>query len=346
MRSVTTLPGLFVGRRLRASRKLKNPSGKGVDMKRWLVLIVLLAATVGFLTRSIMGAVAAAVQGTHVASGNAGYLGTSGFGVDGNGIGSNTGVAGFSGTGVGVYGTSSSPLPGAGTGVQGFCSVCAGVAGGSSTGFGVFGSTLGTIISPSAMAIDGYAPNGGIGVYGSSPTWAGFFSGDVDVLGTLYKSSGAFRIDHPLDPMNKFLNHSFVESPDMKNIYDGIVTLDRRGEAIVELPAWFDALNGDFRYQLTCIGEHAPVYIADEVKGNRFRIAGGYDGMKVSWQVTGIRHDPYAEMHRIPIEELKPLDQRGKFLHPDVYRMPESQGINYARDRMSREIAGRGQVRY
>src|SRR5690606_1929323 len=61
-------------------------------------------------------------------------------------------------------------------------------------------------------------------------------SGGVSVLGSLSKGSGTFVIDHPLDPENKLLYHSFVESPDVKNIYDGIVTLDENGEATVELP--------------------------------------------------------------------------------------------------------------
>jgi hypothetical protein len=40
----------------------------------------------------------------------------------------------------------------------------------------------------------------------------------------------------------------------MKNLYDGVVRLDGNGEAAVELPQWFDALNQEFRYQLTAIG--------------------------------------------------------------------------------------------
>lgn len=130
----------------------------------------------------------------------------------------------------------------------------------------------------------------------------GYFKGNLTVGGNISKGGGSFRIDHPLDPENKYLYHSFVESPDMKNIYDGVVTLDASGEAAVTLPDWFEALNQDFRYQLTCIGGYAPVYIASEVSGNQFRIAGGHSGLKVSWQVTGIRHDAYANAHRIPVE--------------------------------------------
>lgn len=131
-------------------------------------------------------------------------------------------------------------------------------------------------------------------------------AGDLTVNGRITKSSGSFTIDDPLDPEHKYLSHSFVESPDMKNVYDGVAVLDKNGKAEVKLPEWFQALNQDFRYQLSCIGASAPVYIAQEVRNNNFRIAGGRPGLRVSWQVTGIRHDPYANANRIRVEEDKP----------------------------------------
>lgn len=155
---------------------------------------------------------------------------------------------------------------------------------------------------------------------GSGTGYAGLFYGNTWTVGTLFKNAGAFRIDHPLDPANQYLNHSFVESPDMKNIYDGVATLDVSGAAVVTLPDWFEALNQDFRYQLTAIGAPGPsLYIAQEIKDNRFTIAGGAPGMRVSWQVTGIRHDPYAEANRIPVEQAKTADERGKYIYPAGY---------------------------
>jgi hypothetical protein len=172
----------------------------------------------------------------------------------------------------------------------------------------------------------GLNANGGITVGGPgamfnsglTSTGASIFNGNVDVKGTLSKTSGSFKIDHPLDPANKYLYHSFVESPDMMNIYNGVVRLNRRGEAIVELPDYFQALNQDFRYQLTSIGRFMPVYIARKIHGNRFRIAGGKPGMEVSWQVTGVRHDAYANAHRIQVEEDKG-EKRGTYLHPELF---------------------------
>lgn len=138
-------------------------------------------------------------------------------------------------------------------------------------------------------------------------------NGDVQVFGTLSKSAGSFLIDHPLDPDRKVLRHSFVESPDMKNIYDGITHLDGKGEAIIQLPDYFIALNKDYRYQLTSLGSWAPIYVKEPINSNRFKIAsanGAKDsGLKVSWQVTGIRNDTYAREHPIIVEEEKSISR-------------------------------------
>ncbi|MBV8899851.1 MAG: hypothetical protein JOY92_07040, partial [Verrucomicrobia bacterium] len=136
-----------------------------------------------------------------------------------------------------------------------------GVIGAASTddtdGTGVVGTAQGY----SGTGVFGYAsstdPNAGsFGVYGetasSSPnSYAGYFGGNVSVTGTLTSGVKDFKIDHPMDPANKYLYHTSVESPDMMNIYNGTVTLDQNGEATVRLPDYFEALNRDFRYQLT-----------------------------------------------------------------------------------------------
>lgn len=176
---------------------------------------------------------------------------------------------------------------------------------------------------------------GGPGVYGESVSgYAGYFKGNVYVTGTINKGALGFKIDHPADPANKYLYHSGVESSDMMNIYNGNVVLNANGEAWVELPQWFEALNKDFRYQLTAIGQPGPdLYIAQEISGNRFKIAGGKGAIKVSWQVTGIRKDAYAEKHRIIVEEEKPPQEKGKYLHPKELGMPEAMEIGYAESR-------------
>jgi len=152
---------------------------------------------------------------------------------------------------------------------------------------------------------------------------AAYFSGHVHVSGTLSKSNGSFKIDHPEDPANRTLSHSFVESPDMMNVYNGNIELNAEGEAWIELPAYFDSLNRDFRYQLTPIGAPASLYIAKEIDTTRFKIAGGSPGLKVSWQVTGIRDDAYARAYPIVVEEEKPEHAKGTYLNPEVFESSE-----------------------
>jgi hypothetical protein len=232
-------------------------------------------------------------------------------GVHGEAQGGGTGVVGKSPVGSGVIGTTNAPrgiytsLP---AGVKGFAE------GGG--GAGVNGRA-----KFEAIGVFGYSA-GGPGVLGKSGTGlAGQFLGDVSVTGTLTKGAGSFRIDHPLDPAHKYLQHSFVESPEMKNVYDGIATTDGRGFATVRLPRWFQALNRDFRYQLTGIGSRAwgaPMVVWRELHANRFTIR-SRPHVRVSWQLTGIRHDPYANAHRIQVEERKPAAEQGTYLHPELY---------------------------
>ncbi len=144
--------------------------------------------------------------------------------------------------------------------------------------------------------------------------------GNLSVSGTLSKGAGSFKIDHPLDPTNKYLYHSFVESPDMKNIYDGVATTDDDGFATITMPVWFEALNRDFRYQLTVIGTGtwARARVSREIESNRFTIETDVPNTKVSWQVTGIRKDAYANAHRIMVEEEKSSNDKGTCMHPEA----------------------------
>ncbi len=257
-----------------------------------------------------------------------------GIGVMGEGFrgvfGSGTvGVAGLSGTGSGVIGDSSSGVGVigrsiSGTGVLGRSDSATAASAVSSTGLGLLAESGGWAAAQTL--------NTGIGFPGnlvllSTPDWAGFFDGDVAVVGNLHKLGGGFLIDHPLDPANRYLEHSFVESPDRKNLYDGIAVLDSQGEAQVELPAWFGVLNRDFRYQLTCLGEAAPVFIAAEIQGDRFRIAGGRPGTKVSWQVTGIRQDAWANANPLVPDSEKPVAERGSYLQPALFEQPAARSL-------------------
>ncbi len=169
---------------------------------------------------------------------------------------------------------------------------------------------------------------------GGTYDYAGYFVGDVHLTGTLTGGTKSFKIDYPLDPANKYLLHTSVESDEMMNIYNGNVTLDSMGEAAVEMPEWFEVLNRDFRYQLTPIGAPGPnLYVAERISGNSFRIAGGEPGSEVSWQVTGVRHDPFSEANRTVVVQAKPAHEVGKYMHPEAYGMPKTAGVAYHEER-------------
>ena len=154
--------------------------------------------------------------------------------------------------------------------------------------------------------------------------------GAVTVAGNLYVGGTKnFRIDHPLDPANKFLFHAAIESSEVLNLYSGNVVLDASGEAMVQLPEWFEVINKDFRYQLTPIG--APgrdLYVAEEVSGGHFKIAGGKPNGKVSWQVSGVRNDAWEKAHPMVVEADKG-PRRGQYLTPELYGAPETARIGY-----------------
>ena len=167
------------------------------------------------------------------------------------------------------------------------------------------------------------------GIYGNAATgYAGYFAGNVSVTGSVSKGSGTFKIDHPLDPENKYLYHSFVESPDMMNIYNGNVVTDANGDATVTLPSYFEALNKDFRYQLTVIGTFAQAIIKDEISGNTFSIKTDKPNIKVSWMVTGVRQDKFANAHRVVAEVEKEPEFKGHYLHAAEWGKPASLSID------------------
>jgi hypothetical protein len=235
---------------------------------------------------------------------------------------SGTGVLGLSeGSGSGVYGQSTS-----GTGVEGESTSSFGVHGTTGASYGVYGEGG----SVGVVAHNTDATGGNFAYLGAGCCAADLY-GNVAVHGTLTKTAGSFKIDDPIDPANKYLSHSFVESPDMMNIYNGNIVTDGSGIADVTLPDWFSALNKDFRYQLTVIGVFAQAIIEQEITDNHFRIRTNQPNVKVSWQVTGVRHDPYAEAHRIPVVEDKPVAEKGTYQFPELYGQPAEKSLKVMR---------------
>jgi hypothetical protein len=231
------------------------------------------------------------------------------------------GVFGTSDSAPGVFGISKS-----GRGVEGKSTDKGGVVGESDNGNGVSGVTK----SQTAAGIYGEGHRAGV-FKGSVAIEGNFLVDGKVVVQELLSKLKSFQIDDPLDPTNKYLRHASVESSEMMNMYSGNITLDAHGQATVELPAWFEALNKDFRYQLTPIGAPGPkLYIAEKVNHNHFRIAGGRPGMEVSWQVTAVRHDPWAAAHPLQVEEEKTGAARGAYLHPSAYDQPIEKSIDWA----------------
>ncbi|HSW54266.1 MAG TPA: hypothetical protein VLH59_04190 [Ignavibacteriaceae bacterium] len=281
----------------------------------------------GYFTTDSLSGIAHAVHGEIIGTGT----GYDPIGVYGKSVPAD--YYGLGGYFVGGYvGVTGRVLP---TGNSIYFGLIAEAVGGGGTNYAVRGYASGTGFKYGARCFaEGTGTNYGIysSVSGGTTNWAGYFSGNVNVTGTLSKGGGSFKIDHPLDPQNKYLYHSFVESPDMMNIYNGNIVTDGSGYATVNLPDWFEALNKEFRYQLTVIGDFAQAIIAQEVQGNQFAIRTDKPNVKVSWQVTGIRKDAFAEKNRIPVEELKQGDDAGKYIHPDAFGLPETMGIDYEKN--------------
>lgn len=205
---------------------------------------------------------------------------------------------------------------------------------------GVLGLAV-ALTNPSFNAYGVYASAEGPGfkssVYAEGPNgsnaYAGYFAG------ALYADSAnsavkAYMIDHPVDPANKVLMHSSVESDERKNIYDGTVTTDSRGYATVTMPGWFEALNEDFRYQLTVIDEDdSPEFVQAKVvkklKAGRFSIRTSAPNTTVSWLITGRRHDPVSNHYPLQVERDKTPQERGRYFTPEAFGKSKELEIGY-----------------
>jgi hypothetical protein len=226
----------------------------------------------------------------------------------GNGLLGAGGTGSIGGAGVVAFGGySTGSLKIGGTGLYA-------AAGASDLGGGVISGIAGQFLgSVSIQKVSGY--NGNL-----------FVGGNLSVAGTYPR----FTLDHPLDPENKYLYHAAIASSETLNLYSGHVTTDENGEAAVQLPDWFEAVNQDFRYQLTVIGSFARAMVASEIKENRFTIKTDAANVKVSWQVTGVRADAVMTKRPFMLEEDKPEAERGTYLNPDAYDQPEEKGIAWA----------------
>jgi hypothetical protein len=220
-------------------------------------------------------------------------------------------------TPAGVFGRATTTT-GRAAGVLGHaqCPSGAGVAGIETSVTGQSTGVYGEARSPSGTGVSGFAlanTGSSTGVFGSSNSaaqgWGVFADGALGASG-----EKLLHIDHPLDPANAFLNHFCAEGPEALLIYRGNAVLDELGAAWVRLPDYFEALNRDFHYQLTAIGAPALLYVADEIRDNRFRIAGA-------------RNDPGSRAYGKAVEQPKTAAERGKYLHPELYGQPADRAL-------------------
>ena len=214
---------------------------------------------------------------------------------------------------------------------------------------GVNGSSTGTVLSRgiSGSVLEDHSSN--YAIYGttfSNPnSYAGYFDGRVHVAGMLSKSGGGFLIDHPDDPENRILRHSFVESPEMMLIYKGRASL-KEGVTTVELPGYFEGLAHPEGREivLTCVGGYSPLYLDGDIADGRFtvRSAGGSHDQEFSWIVYAVRNDAWAQQHRFPVEEDKTADgefKTGEYLNPRAFGVeipPDEFGIPLPPDGLGR----------
>jgi hypothetical protein len=261
------------------------------------------------------------------------------------------------GWGAGVYGASAGP---GGTGVSGVATATSG------NSYGVSGTSF----SPAGRGVSG--SGAGIGVYGlgypaSGQVFGGYFetpsTAGLGVYGLVSASSGAtkailgeclspsghavyaagnfaatgtksFRIDHPLDPENKYLIHYCAEAPQPQNFYNGNTVTDASGYAWVELPDYFSAINRDFKYQLTVVDDSdsdnfALAKVSQKIIANRFQIRTSAPYVEVSWRVEAVRNDLWVRQYGAPVEVEKPEQERGTYQHPELYGQPPEKATYY-----------------
>ena len=295
----------------------------------------------------------AGVFGQTLSVGGYGVVGIGGVGVSGTSAVCNSGpnagcpggyFAGFNaatldnqpgGDGVDVFGGSGGPDFQGGMGIVAMGGSSPDF-GGSPGGFGVlaFG---GTGSDTNGDGVGGSFTGGNLTLYGdgiqafAGSGEAGTFIGSIFVTGSITAGVKDFKIDHPLEPANKYLVHASIESSEMMNLYAGNVTTDASGYAVVQLPKWFQAINTDLRYQLTVIGQFAQAIIAKKIENNAFTIRTNVPNVEVSWEVIGTRQDAFAKAHPLVVEEEKTGRLKGYYLHPELYGAPAEKQIEWAR---------------
>ncbi len=290
---------------------------------------------VGVVTATGAGASSCGVRGDNNSTsslgvGVYGYHAGSGIGVYGE---ANNVVAGYAGyfngrifattqtteptvyaetlTGIGVYGISTS-VGGVHTGVYGDTNGL--------NGRGVYGNASSSSAGAVPYGVRGFCNTATLG-------YAVYANGDMGASGVK-----SFRIDHPFDPLNKYLLHYAAEGPVPQNIYNGITATDANGYAWIELPDYFEEINKDFRYSLTALDDSDDFVLAkvtQRISGNRFQIRTSKANIDVSWEIKGTRNDVYCKLKQPKDVMDKVGAEKDKYQQPELYGMPKEMGMDF-----------------
>lgn len=258
-----------------------------------------------------------------------------------------TGVSGYTSAATGAtFGVKGQSNSNAGIGVYGLNTRTSGFTFGgifqsdSTDGIGVFGhatrtsganyGVYGDARSTTGVGVYGQVPatGTGVGVWGRGESATGW---GVYANGRLGASGGkSFRIDHPLDPENKWLLHYCSEGPEPLNVYSGSITTDAQGFATIHLPDYFEEINRDPRVQLT-VDDSSDDFVMAKVVGGvnaaTCRIRTSKPNVKVYWEVKAVRNDRWMQKHGAPVEQDKGEHEIGKYQHPELYGLPAEMGI-------------------
>jgi hypothetical protein len=202
----------------------------------------------------------------------------------------------------------------------------AGISGG--TGTGVRAENVNAANNDNAL--EAITTGNGNAIFAEGRTNAATFRGAVTINGdlTVTGTKSGFKIDDPRAPQQRTLTHTPIESDALTVSYSGNVTTDGSGRATVRLPSYATAIAGDWRYQLTPIGQFGQVIVAREVGGDgSFQIRSEKPRTKVSWSVVGERRDPQARRDGITAVTSKTGKAKGRYLDPTLYGKPASQAI-------------------
>jgi len=148
-------------------------------------------------------------------------------------------------------------------------------------------------------------------------------AGAVTISGSLSKGSGSFRIDHPLESMNKThqLVHSFIEGPQADLIYRGKLSLVN-GKAQANIDKVSAMTDGTFEVlcrEVQCFttNESGWDLIKGKVIGNIIYIESQNPNStdEISWMVIGERKDKHMmdtewtdDNGKVIVEPLKPIE--------------------------------------